>query len=199
MSGDRMFSSESGSDSEDEDVRPSRPKKTFKTVKLIGRKGYGGPSNFSTTSSSSASSRSPSPASKKSSTGNAKPSPSSSTTTTPTTKKLCITIKKSPNLELQSKTLSGFKQDSSDSDSSDSEVTINTSRLSNGGADTSKRKSIFGLTRVPAKSTVSPSKKLSKFDLLTQGMNLADQKEESIKRVVPEDSQEENNVENDTS
>ena len=63
--------------------------------------------------------RSPSPASKKSSTGNAKPSPSSSTTTTPTTKKLCITIKKSPNLELQSKTLSGFKQDSSDSDSSD--------------------------------------------------------------------------------
>ena len=139
-----MFSSESSSDSEDEDVRPSRPKKTFKTVKLIGRKGYGGPSNFSTTSSSSASSRyihsfhekintfitnsklfiyffgrSPSPASKKSSTGNAKPSPSSSTTTTPTTKKLCITIKKSPNLELQSKTLSGFKQDSSDSDSSD--------------------------------------------------------------------------------
>ena len=70
--------------------------------------------------------RSPSPASKKSSTGNAKPSSSSSTTTaaatkttTPTTKKLCITIKKSPNLELQSKTLSGFKQDSSDSDSSD--------------------------------------------------------------------------------
>ena len=63
--------------------------------------------------------RSPSPASKKSSTGNAKPSPSSSTTTTPTTKKLCITIKKSPNLELQSKTLAGFKQDSSDSDSSD--------------------------------------------------------------------------------
>jgi hypothetical protein len=101
-------------------------------------------------------------------------------------------------LELQSKALSGFKQDSSDSDSSDSEVTINTSRLSNGGADTAKRKSIFGLTRVPA-STVSPSKKLSKFDLLTQGMNLADKKEESIKRVVPEDSQEENNVENDTS
>ena len=81
-----------------------------------------------------------------------------------------------------------------------SEVTINTSRLSNGGADTSKRKSIFGLTRVPAKSTVSPSKKLSKFDLLTQGMNLADKTEESIKRVVPEDSQEENNeLENDTS
>ena len=52
-----------------------------------------------------------------------------------------------------------------------SEVTINTSRLSNGGANTAKRKSIFGLTRVPAKSTVvSPSKKLSKFDLLTQGM-----------------------------
>ena len=68
--------------------------------------------------------RSPSPASKKSSTGNAKPSPSSSTTTTPTTKKLCITIKKSPNLELQSKTLSGFKQDSSDSDSSDRYVLL---------------------------------------------------------------------------
>ena len=84
-----------------------------------------------------------------------------------------------------------------------SEVTINTSRLSNGGADTAKRKSIFGLTRVPA-STVSPSKKLSKFDLLTQGMNLAEskkQEESIIKRVVPEEnSQEENNVEtNDTS
>ena len=86
-----------------------------------------------------------------------------------------------------------------------SEVTINTSRLSNGGADTAKRKSIFGLTRVPA-STVSPSKKLSKFDLLTQGMNLAESKKQeesiSIKRVVvpEENSQEENNVEtNDTS
>ena len=86
-----------------------------------------------------------------------------------------------------------------------SEVTINTSRLSNGGANTAKRKSIFGLTRVPAKSTVvSPSKKLSKFDLLTQGMNLAESKTDSkkaeesiIKRVVPEESsQEENNVEN---
>ena len=35
MSKDRVFSSESSSDSEDE--RPSRPKKTFTTVKLLGK------------------------------------------------------------------------------------------------------------------------------------------------------------------
>lgn len=137
MSSDRMFSSESSSDS-DEDERPSRPKKTFMTVKLLGRKGYG---TFSSTSSDS--SRSPSPTSKD------KPSPASK-------KKVGITIKKSPNSDrnFETKPLSGYKRDSSDTESSDSEVTINTSRLSNG--DQTKRKSIFGLTRVPA--TTEPKK-----------------------------------------
>ena len=108
MSKDRVFSSESSSDSEDE--RPSRPKKTFTTVKLLGRKGYG---TFSSTTSSSSSSRSPSPTLK---TANDKPSSSASSK-----KKIGITIKKSPNSEsrFETKPFSGYKRDSSDSDSSD--------------------------------------------------------------------------------
>ena len=66
-----------------------------------------------------------------------------------------------------------------------SEVTINTNaRLSNG--DAAKRKSIFGsITRIPASAE---PKKLSKFDLLTQGMDLENsnkaKNDESIKKVV---------------
>ncbi len=52
------------------------------------------------------------------------------------------------------------KDNEDSTDSSDSEVTLK-SRLSSNG---NKRKSIFGLSRTPAKVT------LSKFDLLTQGM-----------------------------
>lgn len=169
MNSDRMFSSESSSSDDDsEQERPSRPKKTFMTVKLLGRKGY--PDNFSSSSSSDSSRSSPSPTYKTVSHSDKNSKSSSSN-------KIGITIKKSPTTNYETKPLSGslFKSkrsDSSESDedsddsSEDSEVTINTSRLSNG----IKRKSIFGLSRTPATSTSSPPK-LSKFDLLISNSN----------------------------
>ena len=161
LTSDRMFSSESSSSSDDSDnEQPPRSKKTFMTVKLTGRKGYDDLND----SSSDSSSPSPSPTYKSSSI-----SPNSEA-------KIGITIKKSPN-SYETKPLSGSifqrvqNDDTSDEDmdSSDSEVTINTSRLSNGEAAeaiaaAAKRKSIFGLSRIPAMPKVT----LSKFDLLTQ-------------------------------
>ena len=180
LNSDRMFSSESSSSSEDSDQEPSRPKKTFMTVKLIGRKGY---DNFSSSSSSSESnSPLPSPTYKAS----PKLSPNSEA-------KIGITIKKSPNSEnrnsYETKPLSGSifpksrvqdtsdESDDNDEDSSDSEVTINTSRLSNGSKSLEqKRKSIFGLSRTPAVTNAGNSK-LSKFDLLTQSLDTKKQKD----------------------
>lgn len=179
----RMFSSESssGGDSdddedndEDEDSRPSKPKKTFSTVKLYGRKGYDNDSSSSSMSSDS----SPSPT--------LKASTLTSSASSTSKAKIGIKIKKSPDSSrpFETKLLSGSsfaRKDSSDDDDDDSnnddsdiEVIINTSRLSNGD----KRKSIFGLSRVPAAGS---KEKLSKFDLLTQGMTLADGKDEKNK------------------
>ena len=103
MSSDRMFSSESSSSDDDSDeeqettvtsLRPSSPKKTFMTVKLLGRKGY---DNFSSSSDSSASPP-PSPTYKASST--------SAKTGATEPSKIGITIKKSPN-SYETKPLSG--------------------------------------------------------------------------------------------
>lgn len=151
MSNDRMFSSESSSSSSDED-EGQRPKKTFMTVKLIGRKSYG---NFSSTSSEDSSDNSPtSLQSKTSSKG-------------PTKSKIGIKLKKSPNSDQTYETKPFFNRNdssSSDDDSSDSEVTINRNSLSNG-----KRKSIFGnISRTPLADMKKPKVTLSKFDLLLE-------------------------------
>lgn len=173
-SNEQMFSSESSSSSDSSDDSDERPdktkaKKTFMTVKLLGRKGY--PDNFSSSSSSDSDSSRPSLPKYKAITD-----PSSSSTS-----KIGIKIKKSPE-SYKTKPLSGsFSSTSSDSSSEDSEVTINTSRLSNGQSAT-KRKSIFGLSRTPEKR----KPQLSKFDLLTQGMTLgkAEKKETETKRQL---------------
>ena len=100
-----MFSSESSSSDDDSDeeqettvttLRPSSPKKTFMTVKLLGRKGY---DNFSSSSDSSASPP-PSPSYKASPT-------SAKTGATQEPSKIGITIKKSPN-SYETKPLSGM-------------------------------------------------------------------------------------------
>jgi hypothetical protein len=171
---------------------PSKAKKTYMTVKLIGRKGYS--DNYSSSSDDS-NSPSPSPVTYKASSNPAGSTPGAANADYPLkteveSSKIGITIKKSPT-SYETKPLSGskniFKSSSSnqqakttpaatdsseeseseansDSDS-DSEVTINTSSLSIGGPNSNKRKSIFALSRTPAKN---PQVHLSKFDLLTQ-------------------------------
>ena len=170
---------------------PSKAKKTYMTVKLIGRKSYS--DNYSSSSDDS-NPPSPSPVTYKASSNPAGSTPRAADEDYPLkteveSSKIGITIKKSPT-SYETKPLSGSKNifksnqhaktttpaatDSSEesesganSDSdSDSEVTINTSSLSIGGSNNSnKRKSIFALSRTPAKN---PQVHLSKFDLLTQ-------------------------------
>ena len=171
---------------------PSKAKKTYMTVKLIGRKSYS--DNYSSSSDDS-NPPSPSPVTYKASSNPAGSTPGANADyplkTEVESSKIGITIKKSPT-SYETKPLSGskniFKSSSSknqqakttpaatdsseeseseansDSDS-DSEVTINTSSLSIGGPNSNKRKSIFALSRTPAKN---PQVHLSKFDLLTQ-------------------------------
>lgn len=201
ITSDRMYSSESSSSEESEDMdqdegqnesnlqSPSKAKKTYMTVKLIGRKGYS--DNYSSSSDDS-NSPSPSPVTYKASSNPAGSTPGAANADYPLkteveSSKIGITIKKSPT-SYETKPLSGSKnifksnqqakttpaatdsseesesEANSDSDS-DSEVTINTSSLSIGGPNSNKRKSIFALSRTPAKN---PQVHLSKFDLLTQ-------------------------------
>ena len=167
---------------------PSKAKKTYMTVKLIGRKSYS--DNYSSSSDDS-NPPSPSPVTYKASSNPAGSTPGADADyplkTEVESSKIGITIKKSPT-SYETKPLSGSKnifksnkqakttpaatdsseesesEANSDSDS-DSEVTINTSSLSIGGPNSNKRKSIFALSRTPAKN---PQVHLSKFDLLTQ-------------------------------
>ena len=166
---------------------PSKAKKTYMTVKLIGRKSYS--DNYSSSSDDS-NPPSPSPVTYKANPAGSTPGADADypLKTEVESSKIGITIKKSPT-SYETKPLSGskniFKSSSSktkttpaatdsseeseseansDSDS-DSEVTINTSSLSIGGPNSNKRKSIFALSRTPAKN---PQVHLSKFDLLTQ-------------------------------
>lgn len=198
-----MYSSDSSSSEESEDMdqdegqnesnlqSPSKAKKTYMTVKLIGRKSYS--DNYSSSSDDS-NPPSPSPVTYKASSNPSGSTPGADADyplkTEVESSKIGITIKKSPT-SYETKPLSGskniFKSSSSnkqakttpaatdsseeseseansDSDS-DSEVTINTSSLSIGGPNSNKRKSIFALSRTPAKN---PQVHLSKFDLLTQ-------------------------------
>ena len=166
---------------------PSKAKKTYMTVKLIGRKSYS--DNYSSSSDDS-NPPSPSPVTYKASSNPAGSTPGADADyplkTEVESSKIGITIKKSPT-SYETKPLSGSKnifksnkqakttpaatdsseesesENNSDSDS-DSEVTINTSSLSI-GSNSNKRKSIFALSRTPAKN---PQVHLSKFDLLTQ-------------------------------
>jgi len=199
ITSDRMYSSDSSSEeSEDMDQdegqnesnlqSPSKAKKTYMTVKLIGRKSYS--DNYSSSSDDS-NPPSPSPVTYKASSNPAGSTPGADADyplkTEVESSKIGITIKKSPT-SYETKPLSGSKnifksnkqakttpaatdsseesesENNSDSDS-DSEVTINTSSLSIGGPNSNKRKSIFALSRTPAKN---PQVHLSKFDLLTQ-------------------------------
>ena len=165
---------------------PSKAKKTYMTVKLIGRKSYS--DNYSSSSDDS-NPPSPSPVTYKANPAGSTPGADTDypLKTEVESSKIGITIKKSPT-SYETKPLSGSKnifksnkqakttpaatdsseesesEANSDSDS-DSEVTINTSSLSIGGPNSNKRKSIFALSRTPAKN---PQVHLSKFDLLTQ-------------------------------